>query len=380
MENETFQTDSIIQRISNDLFFYDTEYELFRAPFVAPHVSFYKNEFPSDAFIMNHNQSHKFVLKPNLYKRKFLYRGQSRDYPKPCTPNLFRNETKNYFLDDLIWGQEMQLLIKSHPLVKLISNGVDILHKNFSFFIYYGGLAHHYYNKTRFLDLTSDMEAMKFFATTNYNWNNDEYTPVLDTNELGIIYCYELQMPDAFHLHDDGHHLSVIGKQIFMRSGAQYGFLLDLPKELDMKKLPEVKIFYFKHDANISMEIFQKSGNGHKFFPSDILEDYWKEKLKERLKKNIVSIETVKHNVFLNEGETEESIIKKLEERGILVDRTYKPSFSKEQLDVYYQDIKNGWWDEFCKDIYFYGSDGLHYKEELRQIENKTEYLWAFKK
>ena len=81
-----------------------------------------------------------------------------------------------------------------------------------------------------------------------------------------------------------------------------------------------------------------------------------------------------------DEGETEESIIKKLEERGILVDRTYKPSFSKEQLDVYYQDIKNGWWDEFCKDIYFYGSDGLHYKEELRQIENKTEYLWAFKK
>ena len=96
---------------------------------------------------------------------------------------------------------EMQLLIKSHPLVKLLSNGVDILHKNFSFFINYGGLAQHYYNKTRFLDLTSDMEAMKFFATTNYNWNNDEYTPVLDTNELGIIYCYELQMPDAFHLH-----------------------------------------------------------------------------------------------------------------------------------------------------------------------------------
>lgn len=378
LESETYIADTVLRNIANAPYFYDLEYSQFRVPWASPHVAFYKNDIPKNAFIINQNASGKFTLKPNLYGHKFLYRGQSQDYPKPCTPNLFRDEKKTYFLDEMIWSQEMELLMKSHPLIKLLDQGVDILHDKFAILMNYGGLSQHYYNKTRFLDLTSNIETMMFFATTNYNWEKDEYTPVLDTKELGMIYCYELQMPNAFQQHADGHHLSVIGKQVFMRSGSQYGFLLDLPQGLDMKKLPEVKMFYFKHDPKISWEIFSQSNQGHKYFPTDILEQAWKEKLKERLTENKISIDTVKVNVSLNPKETEESIIKKLEERGINVDRSYTPTFTKEQLDAYYKSIKNGWWNEFCEDIYFYGSDGIHYKEELKQLVRRPEYQWAF--
>ena len=60
----------------------------------------------------------------------------------------------------------MELLLMTHPLVKLLEQGVEIMHDHFNILMNLGGLAQHYYHKTRFLDLTSDVDAAKFFATT----------------------------------------------------------------------------------------------------------------------------------------------------------------------------------------------------------------------
>ncbi len=378
-EKKYYQKDTYLNTtIAKTEYFYDPNFRIFRIPWAMPHVTLYKNELHNNGFFVNHLLSGRFSIKPNLYGRKFLYRGQSQ-YFDPCVPSLFRNENCTYFLKDLIWGQEMYLLIKSHPLVKLLESGIDILHDKFIFEMNYGGLTQHYYNKSPFLDLTSDIEAAKFFAVTNYFSEKDEYKPVLDTNKLGVLYYYSIKMPTAFSEHSN-YHLSTIGKQVFMRSGAQHGFLLRMDKGLNFNSLKEVHKVFFKHQPSISEEIFEKSKKGHIFFPEDILEKAWKMKMNENRKYPKVSIETVKYNHSLNKNETINSLINKLEKEGITVDKFYTPCFTPQLLEEYYADIKNGWWDNFCEDIYFYGSDGDLYKDELRDIQHRNEYKWAFHK
>lgn len=137
LEETAYENDVRLKEIAKSDYFYDPNYHQFKYPFASPLIAYYENDFPKDSFIVNQNAPHSdgsffFTMKPNLYRRKFLYRGQNEDYaPKPCVPNLFRNPAKNYFLDDMIWVQEMMLLIQSHPLVKLLHDGVELVHDRF---------------------------------------------------------------------------------------------------------------------------------------------------------------------------------------------------------------------------------------------------------
>jgi hypothetical protein len=247
IEEKAHERDALLNDIEQQKFFYDTNCHQFRIHWASPYVAQYKNHLPTRSFMVNQmesllpNQPGFFSFKPNLYGHKFLYRGQSNDYEgKPCVPNLFRDKAHNdkrNFLDFLIFSQEMELLIMSHPLVRLLDKGVDLLHDFFHFRMHVGGLCQHYYNKSRYLDLTSDLEVMKFFATTDYR--DEKYFPHTDTSNLGVIYCYELQYPEAFQPHK-GYALKTIGKQMFMRPGAQCGFLLEMGFGVDFKRLPEV--------------------------------------------------------------------------------------------------------------------------------------------
>ncbi|WP_084614385.1 FRG domain-containing protein [Hoylesella shahii] len=335
-----------------------------------------------------------FSLKPNMYKRKFLYRGQSDHYEGfPCVPNLFRNPEQNAkrdFLDPLIFSQEMELLIKSHPIVQMLEQGIELLHDKFRIRMHYIGIAQHYYNKTPYLDLTSNLEVAKFFATTNYDATHDCYTPNTDTSRTGVIYYYELKYPDAFQQHHiytsrtfgkqmfqtSEYALKTIGKQVFLRSGLQNGFLLEMEQEVDFKTLPEVKAVYFKHNVDISEEIFRKSGQGKKYFAEDILQHAWHDRLKERYQNRVVSREAVRLNVSRNKGETEKTIIAKLKDRGIEVDN-YVPKFSEEELSSFYQDIDQ-WWEDFCSDIHFGDAEDELYRETMKQLRHDPKYSKYF--
>ena len=248
IEQEAYEQDARMQDIANMRYFYDTDQQHFRILWASPYVAHQKNSYPANSFLMSQMASLNplnpndffFCLKPNLYKHKFLYRGQSDYYEgKPCVPNIFRDKThneENYFLDFLIFSQELELLIKSHPIVKMLEQGFEIKHDLFRIRMHYPGLAQHYYNKSMFLDFTSDIDVMKFFATTDYDYKNDEYYPNEDLKKIGVIYYYELKFPEAFQQHN-GYALKNIGKQVFLRSGLQRGFLLEMRKGLDLKKM-----------------------------------------------------------------------------------------------------------------------------------------------
>lgn len=96
----------------------------------------------------------------------------------------------------------------------------------------------------------------------------------------------------------------------------------------------------------------------------------------------VVSLEAVKINVMDNviHHETIKSISRKLEKMyGIMVDKDRIPTFDADLMDQYYEDLKNGWWqDVFCKDIYFVSEDGIVYKDMLMQVPNDTRYARFF--
>lgn len=86
----------------------------------------YLNCAEESKFIMTRLMSGRYSLKPNLRKRKFLFRGET-EFHNPCKPNLFRDTKKSYFLDSMIYGDEMFCLILSHPLVQLLDMGACLM-------------------------------------------------------------------------------------------------------------------------------------------------------------------------------------------------------------------------------------------------------------
>ncbi len=50
------------------------------------------------------------------------------------------------------------------------------------------------------------------------------------------------------------------------------------------------------------------------------------------------------------------------------------------QTQKLHASIKEGWWEEFCSDIYFFGGDGALYKDCLMKISKQEKYKWAFEK
>ena len=386
IEREAYEKDERMKDIANMRYFYDTNYQQFRISWASPYVAHQKNPYPKGSFVMSQmapinldepNDTF-FCLKPNLYKHKFLYRGQSDYYVgKPCVPNMFRDESRNttgYFLDFLIFAQELEILIKSHPLVKLLESGIELKHDLFRVRMHYPGLAQHYYNKSKFLDFTSDIEVMKFFATTDYR--DGEYIPNEDLNKIGVIYYYELKFPEAFQQHR-GYALKNIGKQVFLRSGLQSGFLLEMEKGIDLKKdVEEVHAVYFKHNKEKSKQIFEQSNSGEKYFAEDLLQHAWENRMRKRLEQKVVSRASVLLNVSRNKGESEKSITDKLRSLGISVD-DYAPSFTNEELNDFYSNIDK-WWYSFCDDIHFNDVEDEIYRQELKDAMNNPKYKWAF--
>lgn len=381
-EKNAYQADFFHNTVlANRHFNYLPDKNIYNVVWADGKLAYCHPEVPTDGFLVNQLVSGRFSLKPNLYGRKFLFRGQNKYYER-CMPGLFRDNEQNYFLKENILYNELRAILSTHPLVKLFESGIELWHDIFRFEVNYGGLAQHYYSKTSFLDLTSDIEAAKFFAVTQYDNKTDEYSPYTKDG-LGVIYYYEISEPSAF-MPKCGQCLSTIGKQVFMRSGSQHGFLLNMDKGVNFNSLPQVHKVFFKHDASVSEQVFIQSKKGELYFPWDILQEQWKRVLASFEENPSVSMEAVRLDVKDNIGknETKGSIIRKLSYMyGIGVDKQRIPCFDTDLLDRYYADIKNGWWqDVFCKDLYFAASDGIVYKDMLMKVPIEERYHRFFRR
>ena len=373
IEQERLLTDQFRQEIAREEYFFDGQ--IFRIPWVSAYVSYYPIEGASDnCFVVNQLSTHnKFVLKPSLANHKFLYRGQSKFF-SPCRPSLFRTN-KDYFVDDIIQIKEFQCLLKTHPLVQLFEKGFELLHDTFFFKINYDGLSQHYYNNTPWLDLTSDMEVAKFFAVTTFNMKLDCYEKYTG-NELGVLYYFDLKADSFQHSDKRNYIVDNIGKQPFMRSGNQSGFLIYVDKDDDFNNYPEVRYVFFRHDSIITDRIFAQFDNGDKIMPQEILRTHWHDRMNDETEKKLISVDALKLNYVDNPHESHNKIIKSLRNKGFKI-KNYHPSFTKEQLDKYYATSLE-FWHEFCSNIHFYSPEGVLMKEHLINLPTDPRYKWAF--
>ena len=133
----------------------------FAVPWASTFTSHVKNDFPENSFIVTQLNKigndiswlienkggikPKFSLKPNLYRRKFLFRGQCEEFEEDidgikyptCKPNIYRGSITENLLPHRIKAYEMECLICKHPLVELLGvNGVTIFNEPFRMLLY----------------------------------------------------------------------------------------------------------------------------------------------------------------------------------------------------------------------------------------------------
>lgn len=373
IEQERLLTDSFRRALSCEEYFFDGH--VFRFPWASANVSYYQIEGASkNCFVVNQLSTHgKFSLKPSLAYNKFLYRGQSQHYPE-CKPNLFRTN-KAYFVDDMIQINEMECLLKTHPLVRLFEQGFQLFNDYIRIKVNYQGLSQHYYNKTNLLDLTSDIEVAKFFAVTDFSMKQDKYVKYTG-NQLGVLYYYDLKA-DSFQPNPSRTYLiDTIGKQPFMRSGNQSGFTINLEKNDNFDNLPEVRYVYFRHNQDITERIYKQFEEGNKIMPQEILRTHWYNRMSNDELMHTISTDALKINYENNKHESHSKIRKALQTKNYRI-KNYHPTFTDEELDIYYSSAINNW-EEFCKDIYFYSPEGAIMKEYLCNLPDDPRYKWAF--
>ena len=342
-------------------------------------LSAWFNNASADKFVMTRLQSGRYSLKPNLRHRKFLFRGES-EFHNPCKPNVSRNPHQRRFTAEMIRGQEMRILMMSHPLVQLLDLGVELCGMVYRFEMNLFGLTQHYYNKTSFLDLTSDPQVAAFFVTTKYDWKTDTYSPIEDEDSKpGVLYYYSLSIDEDFGVQNDGRRspLSTIGLQVFPRSGRQRGFLYDLRPNENFNDVARVNAVRFRHKADIARRIYTQYDRGRKLFPDDILMQHWNRENKD---KDIISNRTALMNKIDNPQMTLAEVESEVRSLGFEI-RDYVPRFTSVELDAYYAAVKEkGLWADFCSKIHIPGDKKGEMKQALLSLPSDPRYRWAFER
>lgn len=337
------------------------------------------NKVNDEKFVMTRLLSGRYSLKPNLKSRKFLFRGES-EFHSPCRPSVFRKSKQKRYTAEMARGQEMMLLMLSHPLVQLLDMGIILKGTRYRFEMNLYGLTQHYYNKSHFLDLTSDPRVACFFATSKYDSDQDTYYPILDSShEPGVLYYYSLDVNHDFTVDENGQRsrLSTIGLQVFPRSSRQKGFLYALMRGEDFNLVPRLHAVRFKHDPIIAQRIYDSFHGGTDLFPEDILQKHWK---KYNSNPMVLSNRTVIANKIHNRNMTVKEVEEEFLSLGIKVEN-YRPTFTKEELDEYFTEVKYGdLWAEFCSRIHIPGDINGKMMSEMIELPKNPNYRWAFER
>jgi hypothetical protein len=342
-----------------------------------PYIA-YTNDAQDDHFLLNRLDSRRYSLKPNLARRPFLYRGQSKMYQR-IVSSFERTDkdgltAERKLVSNLKYADFLALL-KSHPLCRMFDNGISLDGFNEPVFIEmnYYGLAQHYGYNTGLIDFSSDINVSAFFACTNC-LGHDKYEVCKPNDEFqyGVIYVNSIHPNITFK-----GPFSSIGLQVFPRSGAQKGFLFQESRtRIDVNGI--VTAFPFRHNAVENQKIFDTWQGGALLFPDDELTAI----SQQILDSDEVSLRGFAYNLYVNPFDDMEANLKKCERYGIKVNKNLYYVFSEDSLDKYYSNICNGWWENFCNQIHFScnAEKAKKIKTSLLELPKNPNYEQFFNK
>jgi hypothetical protein len=332
-----------------------------------PYIDFI-NDADDDAFVFKRLDSKRYSLKPNLSSHRFIFRGQNKPYDK--IQSSFERKTLDEKLISNLKYADFKFLLQSHPLFMLFDRGIYLPPRKKPVFIEmnYWGLSQHYGFNTGLLDFTTDISVAAFFATTKY-LGDDTYEPITDTTAypFGVIYVHQLQPEISFKT-----CFRSIGLQVFPRTAKQKGLFFQEDSPFRCEDV--VAAFYFRHDPDLSLRIYNEMEKGAMLFPKDMLAPY----AQDILKSNTISGQAFAYNLYVNPRDDMQTNLCRVRDKDHDIDFHKAWMFTEEMLEPYYKEIRHGLWESFCNQVYFAGDEEGHIKESLLAIPNRPEYAQYF--
>lgn len=286
--------------------------------------------FTPEGDFVPYSDNGKFSLLPSGFRAAY-FRGQNRYYEK-CYPSLFRNREDKDFVIQCLKSHEFMELLSTHPILKSL--------KEKGIYINKWALAQHYCLCTNLMDITCDIWAAAFFATTSYNWQTDDYSPIGEDFEDGVGVLYVSKKYS-----DNLPNITPLGYNFFPRPHKQMAFTYSMEKGKNFNDDSLFEKYFFFHDLQASKLIFEMSFRQRKYWSKDVLADKANE-IKRGKSISRKAIDSFEKNSEFNRWSKEE-MLNFCQEAGYEI--TESPTVVFEQS--YVEKLKADW--EQKKDDYF---------------------------
>lgn len=329
-----------------------------------------------DLFILTRTNT-MYSIKPNITQQGAIF-GWMNDFdinsPQNYKASIYEEEKPNYLLNNVI-REDVEILFESHPLYKLLQNGIDIpsLRRPIRIYNPYG-LSHAYGLKSSIISLTSSLDIAAFHACHKYSPVENKYIPIADSDKSGIIFIFELSAPFSMIP-----NLSTIGMQAFKRPGANKLFAFQTSPTTNFCALPFVKGFQFRHSSDSTQFFSNWFGGGEGLNPQELVST----KISKILDTHRFSSKAFNRNLNNNRNDNPQVNLKRLADAGYYLDRNMRQEFSITELkQIWFDDIENRWvdfWDDVVTPML--NDDQYKYLIDLPNNEKYKEYFlpnsWA---
>lgn len=279
---------------------------------IPPQISTLYGFSPEERFILK-SRDDKLYLLPSGF-RSFYFRGQNKYYPI-CRPSLFRTDDEKTLYIELLKRNEFMDLLPKHPIIAALDDEGIFIDKM--------AFAQHYCFWTPFLDLTCDIWAAAFFATTKYDSETDKYSPVDGSFEdgYGVFYVSKEKIQDH-------PKITPLGYNFFPRPHKQMAFTYTMQKSDDFNNDGLFEKYYFRHDGIASQRIFEMAFRQRKYWTNDILAAKANE-----IKRSKTISEKVFEDFINSEGISPGELTKLCESKGYTITKQPKVVFEKQYLE-----------------------------------------------
>ena len=325
----------------------------------------------NNKYIITRLVSGRYSIKPNISQKSFLYRGENQFY-KSAVPTEFRHGNNDAVLLANIRANDFVAMMQSHPLYRMLSNGIRLSDRETVRVENPYGMASCYGLETLNLSLTSDLWAAAFYAVSDYDSETNSYKQVIpterDETKIGAIYAFFLAMPFPTI-----YGLSAVGFIPFPHLENQRTFVFQMSNGMVFERHPLQKKFYFRHDAEIDKLFFNSFHQGADLtLPDEILS-----KAKLLMTTKQVSKAAFKKNLSDNPRDKEDVNMRRMEGMGFQIS-DIDFSFTDQELATYRQRISLGYWQSFCDQLDFSELRSKNAREIFCDLPNNPNYQRFF--
>ena len=323
-----------------------------------------------DLFILTRTNT-MYSIKPNITRQGAIFGWMNSfdiSHPDKFKASIFNDARPNYLLNNVI-KEDAEILFESHPLYKLLQNGINLpkLRRPIKVYNPYG-VAHAYGIKSHLISLSSSLDIAAFHACHKFCLEENRFIPITDPDKSGLIFIFELSAPFSMIP-----NLSTIGMQAFQRPGRNRLFSFQANPNTIFCSLPFVKGFQFRHTKESSSYFSNLFNQGATLFPDELVAH----KVAAHLRQRHFSENAFIRNLQFNPHDNPNQNLAKLNACGYTMDKQYSCVFSPQELrSIWFDDVERRWRDFW--DVVVTPMMTDEQREMLLDLPNNNDYRSYF--